>query len=291
MSVQPVSPLLARETAFDYVALRASEYSSKQLAEIYNDTRVDYIVPMPMNERRMAEYIAHYDIDLASSVVLLNGERDVAGLAMLARRGQRAWITRLGVVPARRGRRMGQFMMEVLLCEAVAQGVQQVQLEVIVGNAPAYSLFRKFGFEETRELLVLRRPPAPVVPEPTALFHPLDSQQALSHLEARAPVASWIDETESLRNIGHIEGLRVALGADKIGWATYRNTPFQLSHIVLSAYDDPEMAAALLSRVHARHPSQDTKLENLPAACGALPAFEALGYHETFRRIEMIRAL
>ena len=36
----------------------ASEFSIEQLAAIYNQTRVDYMVPMPMNAARLADYVA-----------------------------------------------------------------------------------------------------------------------------------------------------------------------------------------------------------------------------------------
>jgi hypothetical protein len=34
--------------------VKASEYSVEELTEAYNQTRVDYMVPMPMNKARLA---------------------------------------------------------------------------------------------------------------------------------------------------------------------------------------------------------------------------------------------
>ena len=60
----PLPPQLAVPcSAYDYVAL----------AEIYNQGRVDYIVPMPMNARRLEEYVRAYDVDLAASLVAVDG--------------------------------------------------------------------------------------------------------------------------------------------------------------------------------------------------------------------------
>ena len=39
-----------------------SRFTYEQLAAIYNQTRVDYMVPMPMNAARLAEYITTYDV-------------------------------------------------------------------------------------------------------------------------------------------------------------------------------------------------------------------------------------
>lgn len=292
MATTPLTPPLARDLTHNYVALRASDYSFKQLADIYNETRVDYIVPMPMNARRMEAYVTAYDIDLDASLVVLNGSRDVAGVGMVGLRAERAWITRLGVIPSRRGKRMGQFMMETLLAQAALHGAQQVQLEVIRGNDPAYHLFRKLGFVDVRELLVLRRPPHPLAVEPPpALVRPLDSDEAVAYLHEREPIASWLDETVSIQQAGQVAGLALKFGGEAAAWVVYRNTPFQLSHVVLSDYRNTERAFALLYHLHTRHPAQDTKLENLPADVPTLPAFERVGYHETFRRIEMILTL
>lgn len=40
----------------------ANHYTIEQLAGFYNETRVDYMVPMPMNEDRLAEYIHDFDV-------------------------------------------------------------------------------------------------------------------------------------------------------------------------------------------------------------------------------------
>src|SRR5512143_4199625 len=53
----------------------ASSFSIEQLVAAYNQTRVDYLVPMPMNAARLAEYIHMYDVDLDHSRVAVDGEQ------------------------------------------------------------------------------------------------------------------------------------------------------------------------------------------------------------------------
>jgi len=60
----------------------ASRFTIEQLTAAYNQTRVDYLVPMPMNAARLAEYIQHYDVDLERSAVALADEQ-MLGLGML----------------------------------------------------------------------------------------------------------------------------------------------------------------------------------------------------------------
>ena len=85
-------------TTDDIRLVPASQFTIEQLTAIYNQTRVDYMVPMPMNVARLAEYIATYDVDLDHSLVAMQGS-ELLGVAMLGMREGRAWITRLGVLP------------------------------------------------------------------------------------------------------------------------------------------------------------------------------------------------
>jgi ribosomal protein S18 acetylase RimI-like enzyme len=273
------------------VAIPASRYDNQGLADIYNESRVDYIVPMPMNARRMAEYVNHYDIDLDASVVALNEEGLEIGLGMLGMRGERGWITRLGVLPHRRGHKVGQYLMERMLESAAAAGAKRVQLEVIVGNDPARRLFEKLGFKETRELMIVRRPPG--APQANADFDAATVETIADEdiplvLEEREPGASWVEETPSLLHAGGLRGHRVTLPSGETGWAIFQRTPFQLTHFVFSPGKSDEMNAALLYHVHKAYPMLDTKVENVPTDHATWTAYQRLGYIEVFRRTEML---
>jgi len=91
----------------------ASQYMIEELAGIYNQTRVDYLIPMPMNEEGLAEYVHDFDIDLDhSAVALIDG--NLAGLGMLGVRGEECWVTRLGVLP--NNRRVGIGKKSLIIC-------------------------------------------------------------------------------------------------------------------------------------------------------------------------------
>lgn len=268
----------------------ASSYNFEQLAEIYNQTRVDYIVPMPMNARRMMEYVRDYDIDLDRSVVSLNHAGEESGVGMVGVRGERGWVTRLGVIPERRGRHLGQYLMERMLEEIADAGCSMVQLEVIVGNVPAHSLFLKLGFEDVRELLVIRRAPAqldPYEPFEAAQVETIDPADIPAHLAKRDPYASWVEETASLLNAGSLTGLTVELPSGECGWVILQQSPFQLTHFVLKPDISDEMGLALLYHTHRTFSRQDTKLENIPTDHPTVPYFQQFDYFEVFRRTEM----
>jgi ribosomal protein S18 acetylase RimI-like enzyme len=278
-----------------FLAVPAAVYTFEELAQIYNESRVDYIVPMPMNARRMEEYVRHYDVSLQSSVVAVTHDGETVGIGMLGLRGERAWITRLGVIPNGRGQRLGLFIAETLLQQAVARGARQTQLEVILGNAPAHQLFLKFGFEETRELLVLRRPPG--APEASSLnalagaqVEPLSDEEVVACLNSREDEPAWIEENASLLKAGGLTGLRVTLppyngSGEAVGWIVVSKNAFQMTHFVLGG--SPRAALPLLLAIHRQFPRHDTKLENLPADSPLWPHFQQAGYFEAFRRTEM----
>lgn len=267
----------------------ANHFTFEELTTAYNQTRVDYIVPMPMNAARLHEYVDNYDIDMDASAVAMEGDQ-ILGLVMLGVRPHHTWITRLGVLPVKRRRGIGQLLMQHLIEQSRRLNVDYVLLEVIKGNTPAHRLFRKLGFRETRELLVLRRPPGfPDGDAPPYTIQVLDYRRALALLHERRSAPSWLDETPSLENAGGLTALHIELETGGWGWLVYQNTAFWLSRLVLQteAGDPHGVALALAHALHSRHPSQDTHTENLPADDPHWSALEEMGYLEAFRRVEM----
>lgn len=267
----------------------ASHYTIEELVAAYNQTRVDYIVPMPMNAARLNEYIRNYNVDLSASVVAVDGER-VLGLAMLGVRPGHTWVTRLGVLPVKRRRGTGRMLMEYLIGISRCLGLDYVTLDVIKNNAPAHKLFLSLGFCEVRELLVVRRPPGrPQTDVGLYAMQILGYHQAVELLNHRHSIPSWLDEPASLVNAGSLAGLRIENVEGDKGWLVYQNTVFRLSRLVLQTeHGDPRrVARTLMHALHTYHPAQDTKFENLPLDDPHWLGMQDLGYLESFRRIEL----
>ena len=272
----------------------ADHYTFEQLTEAYNQTRVDYLVPMPMNVARLREYAHSHDVDLSCSCVAID-ETNMLGLGMLGLRDGRAWITRLGVLPSGRRRGVGNALMEVLIQKSEEQCVGAVWLEVIAGNTPAHELFRKFGFIETRDLIVARRPPNPdtAVPPPgIKQVTTLDHEEAIILLSHRKKRPNWLNETESLQNTRNLSALLVELENGGRGWITYHASLFQLTRILVevTAGDTVEVTEACLKVLHNRHLRQDAKTENI-LDDEQWMGYKRAGYIESFRRIEMVKYL
>ena len=272
----------------------ADRFSLEDLTDAYNQTRVDYLVPMPMNVAKMREYTNLYDIHLSHSCVAVS-EDLMLGLGMLGVRSDRCWITRLGVLPY--GRRMGTggAIMKGLLAQADKLKLRHIWLEVIKGNTPAHTMFRKFGFQETRELIVARRPPKEQIteiPETVQTIKTLGHADALALLELRQNRPNWLNETETMRNMRNLSALVVQLRDGGWGWVTYHASLLQLTRIVVEVVtgDPQKVTAAILGVLHQRHKRQDAIAENLPEDEQWL-GFQEIGYFDSFRRVEMVKEL
>lgn len=280
------------QAASDGVLVPASSYDYATLAEIYNETRVDYIVPMPMNAARMKEYVVAYDVSLESSYIVLDDERNPVGLGMLGIRGHRAWITRLGVLPSQRGKRLGQALMDAMREAAWERGCTQIQLEVIEGNTPARGLFLTNGFMDVRDLLVVRRPPrtgqtSPLI-DAKLEINPIIPDEIADILASRTDIPSWLEESESLLKWGKLRGYEAINANGERSWVIYHAGTLQLTHFAFGSFINERMARTLIFAVHAAHPLNDTKIENIPADSPYWPVMQSLGYIPTFTRQEMV---
>jgi ribosomal protein S18 acetylase RimI-like enzyme len=269
--------------------LPASQYTVEELTNAYNQTRVDYMVPMPMNAARLAAYVKTYDVDMERSWIAVDGN-EILGLAMLGVRPGRTWITRLGVLPVRRRRGAGEALVLALLEGTRQLGRPLSILEVIKGNFPALQLFLKVGFRQTRELVVLRRPPGLPTLSPVHKAVWLEKEEALDRLCTQPVRPAWTNELESYINAGEAQGLEVNLGYSGHGWLVFRRQKFMLSHFVFhTETGDPEaVTTALVMNLYNRFPHIDTYIENVPANDPHLPALMQMGFFEVFRRVEMV---
>lgn len=278
--------------------LPATHFTVEELTDAYNQTRVDYIIPMPMTAARLQEYIDVYDIDLSASYVTLDTpSRAMLGLGMLGVREGRSWITRLGVLPASRGRGVGQILMERLILESQRRGLPEVWLEVIKGNTPAHTLFSKLGFELTRELIVARRAPAALTdPHPLvalATARPLTAEEIASKLASRPTPPNWLCEGETFTHVEQMRGMQLQWADGASGWVVYEDARLQIKRVTLGveAGERTAVGTAVLHYLHGQRSFHDAISENIAEHDPLWPAYEAAGYFDSFRRIEMLKKM
>lgn len=277
---------------------RASNFTLQQLTDAYNQTRVDYIVPMPMNVARLEAYIRAYDVDLDASWVAMD-RKIIFGLGMLGIRDDRAWITRVGVLPIGRRQGTGRAIVNRLVESAENRGCSEVWIEVIAGNKPARQLFITGGFVQTRELMVARRPPAHTSPlsaqglvEASSVdVTELERSQILSYLDNQRQEPNWLNQSDSYRRSENVKGMLVSIEGGGKGWVAYQAREFQLAHIVVEvlAGDPVQVTSATLRSLHKSYPAHDAIMENMVAESPCWPGFVTVGYFEVFRRNEMVR--
>jgi ribosomal protein S18 acetylase RimI-like enzyme len=273
--------------------IAATKFSIQELTDLYNQTRVDYLVPMPMNADRLAEYIHNFDVDLTRSCVARDADGQVLGLGMLGLRENRAWITRLGVLPVTRRSGAGAAMMDYMLEKADALYVEETHLEVIKNNEPAYRLFLKKGFHDTETYLVMRRAPRSISGQLVGNLQWLDRDETLQALQTYPHHLTWVNAFESMKNAQDVQGMRVQLPGGDTGWLVYRPQKFFLSHLIMhTEQGDPvEVATQLMYHLYSRYPRMDTYAENIHESDPHLPAFHSHAFFENFSRIEMRRPL
>lgn len=273
----------------------ADRYTIQELTELYNQTRVDYLVPMPMNADRLNEYVHDFSVDLTQSCVARNIDGQVLGLSMLGIRNDIAWITRLGVLPSSRRTGAGSKLMDYMLNNADELGLRETHLEVIKNNEPAYKLFLKKGFVETDTYLVMRHAPRPLSASLHGEVTWLDFDEAMEKVDSYPEHLTWINAYKSMRNSPNTEGVHIKLPNGDSGWLVYRNTKFTLrstlSHLIMhTEQGEPEnVGMQLLSHLHTKYPHHDTYAENIHENDPHLPAFQSMGYFINFKRIEMRR--
>lgn len=274
-----------------FTLLPASSFTLDQLTSFYNASRSDYLIPMQMDAARLLAYLTLYSVDLSQSWVALQ-DGQVLGLGCLGIRGNRAWVTRLGVLPAARGKGVAEAIVRALLENARQKGLRTAILEVITGNEAAHKLFLKLGFCPRRDLLVLRKPAGALrAPQGSATW--LGSQRALDLLRSLAPgeppfPLPWTNEPETLVNGGDALGLRVEI-ADGSGWLVFRRQPETLSHFVFNTTQGSPLAtaAALLDHLYHQYPQVDTFTENIAVDDPHLGALLRAGFSKAWRRTEM----
>ncbi len=269
----------------------ASQYTIEELTHFYNQTRVDYLVPMPMSADVMGEYIHDFDVSLELSPIVLDADSgQFLGLGMLGVRGDRTWITRLGVLPNIRRTGAGKAAMDTMMENSRKIGAKKIILEVIKHNTPAQTLFKRSGFQQTIEFLVLRRAPLrpPLSPEGEITW--LYRKDALAALRSYPYPLTWINAIESMENASMFQGFALKMKSGAKAWMVYRHKKHSITHFVFHTErgNPAKMARNLLLYLHLQYHRMDAYAENFFADDPHLPAFFDLGYFEAFRRIEMV---
>jgi GNAT superfamily N-acetyltransferase len=285
-----------------------------------NEAYAGYFVPLHVTEDQIARMDQTYDVDLECSVLALVDTEPV-GMALLGRRGARGWLHSVGTLPPWRRLGIGRAMVAQVIAGAAGAGVEELALEVIVQNLPAYRLYESLGFRPRRELLTWQRSathdPLPIprerlVPaQPSALYDMIASWQAGNASTDGDERPCWQREVASLRKMeGALRGYELPLGGAAAGpWlvatrhgqdpgpggcclVTEMEQTVSIMAAALRTGDDRVgLGRILLQALAARYMGRALSMLNVPADAFMCHVLGALRFTVTMRQVEMVRYL
>jgi GNAT superfamily N-acetyltransferase len=263
------------------------DFNASFRGEIYGESGVDV--------DWFAEHVGRNAIDLARSPRwVVDGA--LGGMALLAFRGERAWVGAFGVVPELRGRGYARRFLADALALAAEGGAATLELEVLERNGAAIGLYERGGFDTVGELIVWKRAPlsaagtesvadedAPAVTNAVvADDEPRSYDAATVARIARHPATCWQREPPGVAAASPVEAILVE-GA----YAFVRRTAARTVLLDAGARDD-RAAAALLAALDARFPRAEPALLNEPPQG---PLHDALAAHPAWSELTRQRRM
>ena len=265
-------------------------------ADLINAAYADYFVPVHLTAESMRSVDDLYDVDLARSVVAYARSEPV-GMALLSRRGDRGWVSGVGVAPAWRRRGVGRQMMAAVLVRAQEAGVRQVALEVIAQNSAARVLYSALGFAPGRELLCWRRAAdADALPIPEERLTEASPDELLAHFaEWHDQRPCWQGEAATLGKMAdRVRGYRLELAGAAAAYCliSERGEALMLMDVGINPqYGAVTAGRTLLQALVALYRGRALALNNVPVDSDLNRALAALHFLVGARQLEMWRAL
>lgn len=108
--------------------------------------------------RSFSDFVRRNDVDLSRALFAYDGDR-VVGTICFAQRGDRAWLSLMGVLPEYRRRGIGRELFGGAVDAVIAAGAKRMEFEVLQKNVAAQAMYRSFGFETVGELFIWARKP------------------------------------------------------------------------------------------------------------------------------------
>ena len=262
-------------------------------ARVLNLAYANYYLPVHATPEQLGLIESYYDIDMARSLVARVGDQWI-GIALLALRGDRAWISGVGVAPGWRRRGVARALVDGLLAAACQAGARHVTLEVIAQNTPASALYTSRGFRITRELLTWERAgdadPLPVPRERLARtpVERLLNYHDIWHQERPA----WQHEAASLtRMLRSLVGYRLDCRGSPMAYCIVSggNGTVTLMDVGLGATTEhPAPGLTLLQALAHLYEGHALAAMNIPADDALNPVLARLRFLVVLRQQEMV---
>jgi ribosomal protein S18 acetylase RimI-like enzyme len=269
----------------------AASVSLEAYAAAISSSFEGYPVRIADSAALLARRVRFEQHDLERSLVALDGGEAV-GMAGLAIRGGRGWVSGFGVVPAWRRRGLGRRLMSALSERARGYGLRQLSLEVLSGNDAARRLYEGAGMHVTRDLLILERPAGYAPPAARRGGAPREAPagELLTHFWRLHPEpAAWQRELSCLL-AADLRGFCVGGRRRPRAYALFGHNPIDasayLSDLAAADADAAGEMCAVLDRVAGL-----LKVINEPERSPYVAPLLEHGFSETMRQHEMTMEL
>lgn len=256
----------------------ADQLDAATLAHAFNRSFEHYFVPMNLTPEAFAAMNHVNDVRLDRSLVAYDADGALAGVAMLAIRGDRGWVGGIGLVPEQRGKGYSKALLQRLLEEARRASLRSVLLEVLKENVAAQALYLGAGFRVLRavDIFIGSLDAATVAQAQTAAageIRPITPAEALALRDTMEPVAAtWQRETASLAKTPSLEGLASYAAGEESpqAYALYSVYPqgyvlFDLGIKGKGVQRPLDAGLRLLRELHARAPQATYRAIDIPA--------------------------
>jgi ribosomal protein S18 acetylase RimI-like enzyme len=247
-------------------------------AAALNTVFKDYLIPVTFSSEQLHLHMSYNDVEPALSPLWLDDAGKVIAAALLAVRGKRGWIGGFGVAPEYRGQGYATALVEHMLEVGRQRGMESITLEVLSENAPAIRVYRKAGFDITRQLFSFETI-GDSAATPAAFVHTIPDE-LLDEPDRAKPC--WQRERASLRN-------GAASTAVTDGNGTYALFRFnaKLAQVLKFDAQSTEKLSALASALASGSQSQRILVLNEPEESPLVAYAQEAGWTERFLQHEM----
>jgi ribosomal protein S18 acetylase RimI-like enzyme len=259
------------------------------IAAAYAAAYEDYFVPMHPTAPWVQRFVDICAIDFSISPLWLDDDGAVIGMAAIGVRGGRGWVGGFGITKPYRGQGLSHELAAETIAAARARGLRQLWLEVLSQNAAAIRTYRRAGFRQVRDLLVLSHL-ADVEPSPLSesAVEVRDTDALLAARESMpAARPSWQREAASSAAITGLRGLAIGPLDAPRALALYRDDEAGFG-LLDAAAGDGDAARRLVAVIGARGAGRQLSFVNEPEESELLPALLAAGWIESMRQHEMV---
>jgi len=229
--------------------------------------------------RSFADMVRRHDIDLSRAISTFEDGRLVGTIAF-AQRGERAWLSLMGVQPELRGRGHGKLLFGAAVAAVRTSGARSIEFEVVQRNTHAIAMYRNFGFDIVDELLVWARKAIPSAVD--GLTFRTYGESAIAKV-ARKPATCWQREP---RSVAGARQTALVQCHDAYAYVRMRGE----NAVLLDAGACDESAAQALIAELDRHVPYDITLLNEPASSPLSLALARAGWRIASRQHRMVGA-